>query len=120
MKGNILKKIIAAMLILTFVSGAVPLSPFSDITGGTIITANAILPTSVQIGDYVFEKDTDNHVLIQNTNDWNNLAEAVKDGDDCSGYTFLMTDDLSVSRPIGQQTENNNDSRMRFRILERN
>ena len=41
MKGKILKKVLAAALVLTLVSGGVPISPVSDMFGGVGITANA-------------------------------------------------------------------------------
>ena len=41
MQGEILKKVLAAALILTLVSGAVPIPPVADLFGGAVITANA-------------------------------------------------------------------------------
>ena len=40
---------------------------------------------------------------ITNVNDWNNLAEYVASGNDCAGMTFQLTEDISVTRPIGRQ-----------------
>lgn len=42
MKGKILQKVLAAALVLTLVSGAVPIQPVSDMFGGAVITANAV------------------------------------------------------------------------------
>ena len=41
MKGKILKRVLAASLVLTFVSGTVPAQPIADIFGSMSITANA-------------------------------------------------------------------------------
>jgi hypothetical protein len=41
--------------------------------------------------------------LIQSEADWNNLAEYVASGKDCAGMTFQLTEDISVTRPIGRQ-----------------
>ncbi len=41
MQGKILKKILAAALVLTLVSGAVPIAPVADMFGDAVITANA-------------------------------------------------------------------------------
>ena len=41
MKGKILKKVIAAALVLTLVWGAVPIPPVADMFGDMVITANA-------------------------------------------------------------------------------
>ncbi len=41
MKGKILKKILAAALVMTLVSGAVPIAPVADMFGGVAVTANA-------------------------------------------------------------------------------
>ena len=41
--------------------------------------------------------------LIQSEADWNNLAEYVASGNDCAGMTFQLTEDISVTRPIGRQ-----------------
>lgn len=53
------------------------------------------------LGDYTFEVDSDGNYLIQSEEDWNNLSEAVRADNTCQGLTFLQTEDISVTRPIG-------------------
>lgn len=59
-----------------------------------------------------YSTETDN--LITSENDWNTLAEYVADGNDCEGMTFKLTDNISISRPLGQQMGSGKDTRKRF------
>ena len=77
------------------------------------VTVKDNLETEI-IGSYTFSKDSSGNILIRTEDDWNNLAETVKDGNDCAGYSFKLTSDLSITRPIGQQTTSSKDSRKRF------
>ena len=56
MQGKILKKILAAALVLTLVTGGVPISPVSDMFGGVGIVANAEAAQE-QIVTYTIERE---------------------------------------------------------------
>ena len=51
---------------------------------------------------------------IQSTDDWNALAAYVTAGNDCSGMTFKLMNNISISRPLGQQMGSGKDTRKRF------
>ena len=51
---------------------------------------------------------------IQSADDWNALAEYVAAGNNCSGMTFKLMDDISISQPLGRQTGSGKESRKRF------
>lgn len=59
-----------------------------------------------------YSTETDN--LITSENDWNALAEYVAAGNNCEGMTFVLTNDISISRPLGQQMGSGKDTRKRF------
>ena len=66
------------------------------------------------IGGNTFNKNDQGSLLITSVDDWNNLAAAVAAGNECTGYNFVLTTDISITRPIGQQTGSNKSDRKRF------
>ena len=56
MKGKILKKVLAAALVLTLVTGGMPIAPVSDMFGGVGIVANAEAAQE-QIITYTIERE---------------------------------------------------------------
>ena len=64
--------------------------------------------------DSTFTKDGSGNYLITSEADWNALAELVKNGTDCAGAAFKLTNDISVSRSVGEQTGSGAASRKRF------
>ena len=56
---------------------------------------------------------------ISSLEHWNNLADYVAEGNNCSGLFFLMTNDIGtaeapVTKPLGRQTSSNKVDRKRF------
>ena len=91
------KRGISALLVLCMVFALLPF--------GTL-TAHAEESTfrfSNDADAYVFTV-SGNEVLITSEADWNALSAAVKEGYRCDGLNFRMTNDISVSKMIGEQT----------------
>lgn len=59
-------------------------------------------------------QDEAGNFLINDADDWNMLAEYVADGNDCEGMNFKLMDNISISRPLGQQMGSGKDTRKRF------
>ena len=71
--------------------------------------------TEVIGDDYTFYKNEQGSLLITSVDDWNDLAAAVAAGNECTGKNFVLTTDISITRPIGQQTGSNKQTdRKRF------
>lgn len=131
MKRKYIKKVIAAALVLTLVYGGAPFRFFSGSFGDTVTSVYAetddnnsgasgnapadIAESQTTIGDYTFSQDSSGNILVKTADDWNHIAELVKAGTDCEGCSFLMTNDLSITRPLGEQIgSDKNTTRMRF------
>ena len=69
-----------------------------------VVTVTADFVRGEYLDGYLFEKDESGNYLINSEEDWNHLAAIVAGGNKCIGKNFLLTDNISVSRPIGQQT----------------
>ena len=92
MKGKILKKVIAAALVLTLVSGGMPISPVSDMFGGAVITANAANPV------FSGEGTEQSPFLIQSRLDWQNFAGYVNTENSTYGDKYYkLTADIEVT-----------------------
>ena len=92
MKGKILKKVIAAALVLTLVSGGMPISPVSDMFGGAVITANAANPV------FSGEGTEQSPFLIQSSLDWQNFAGYVNTENSTYGDKYYkLTADIEVT-----------------------
>ena len=60
------------------------------------------------------DQDETGNYQINDANDWNTLAEYVAAGNNCEGMTFVLTNDISISRPLGQQMGSGKETRKRF------
>ena len=86
MTGKYLKKVLAAALVLTMVSGTLPAVPVTELFGNTVITANA----------------TTGEVLnISSEDDWDNFAQEVSNGITYEGYTVNLLSDITVTTMVG-------------------
>ncbi len=79
-----------------------------------LTTATAGAQDTEVINGYTFYKNDKGSLLINSVDDWNNLAAAVAAGNECTGKNFVLTTDISITRPIGQQTTSNRSDRKRF------
>lgn len=72
------------------------------------------------LNGYTLTEQSENTYLITSVDDWNALADYVKEGNDCFGLTFLMTNNIGteeepVVKTLGFQTQKDDESsRMRF------
>ena len=91
-----MKKTIAILLALCFALSLLPAAAYADEP------------------EPLFETDENGNYLITSEADWNFLADQVKAGEDYDNVNFKLTNDITVSKSVGEQLTSNTNSRMRF------
>ena len=89
---------------------------FDGSLGNRSINVNKTLQNQLDLlnGNYLTQDVNDESYLIYDETDWNNLADFVKAGNTCSGLTFKLMEDISVSTTMGYQTGSTASTRQRF------
>lgn len=98
MKGKILKRVLAASLVLTFVSGTVPAQPIADIFGSMSITANAAN------GSLSGDGSQENPFLIEDADDWTTFAESINNGTTFSNQYIKLINNITITEMTGDAT----------------
>ena len=102
------KKLISILLVLCMAVALLPMAVFADPEPESEPESEP-----VDLIEY-FMMDNDGNYLISSSEDWGTLADLVKDEIDCAGCSFKLTDDITITKSVGEQVGTSEDSRMRF------
>lgn len=79
-----------------------------------LITVSTTVAWAQNSIDFLTQDANDGSYIISSQTDWDNLADFVKDGNDCAGLSFKLMDDISVSTTLGYQVGTTASTRLRF------